>query len=179
VYVSKYDAALLEAAKNGDSPAIASLLAAAQPDIRRYARLSCSRTDDVEDAVQDTLWLLYRKVGTLRAIGSFSAWLFAVVRRECIRLARRAVGKDSVPLDVALEDPALCALMAHLPQQDLRIDVVRAMESLPEHYREVVLLRDIEEMTVDEIARTLDLTREAVKGRLHRARAMLREYLMQ
>jgi len=49
---------------------------------------------------------------------------------------------------------------------------------LPPHYREVVLLRDVEEMTVDEIGAALALTREAVKARLHRARALLREYLL-
>jgi RNA polymerase sigma-70 factor (ECF subfamily) len=60
----------------------------------------------------------------------------------------------------------------------LRIDLARASQSLPEHYRQVVLLRDIEEMTVDEIARTLGLTRESAKARLHRARLLVREYLM-
>jgi RNA polymerase sigma-70 factor (ECF subfamily) len=65
-----------------------------------------------------------------------------------------------------------------LPQDELRLDLSRAIQSLPENHREVVLLRDIEEMTVDEIAATLNLTRESVKGRLRRARALLREYLL-
>jgi RNA polymerase sigma factor (sigma-70 family) len=50
-------------------------------------------------------------------------------------------------------------------------------ESLPEHYREVVLLRDVEQMTIDEICVALGLTRESAKARLHRARTQLREYL--
>ena len=53
----------------------------------------------------------------------------------------------------------------------------RVINSLPPHYRELVVLRDIEELTIDEIAQTLDASREAVKARLHRARALLREYL--
>jgi DNA-directed RNA polymerase specialized sigma24 family protein len=48
---------------------------------------------------------------------------------------------------------------------------------LPEHYRQIVLLRDVDELTIDEIAQSLSLSREAVKGRLHLARGLIREYL--
>ncbi|MGH6709094.1 MAG: sigma factor-like helix-turn-helix DNA-binding protein [Bradyrhizobium sp.] len=54
----------------------------------------------------------------------------------------------------------------------------RAIQSLPDHYREVILLRDIEEFSIDEIAGVLDLSRESVKARIHRARIMIREYLI-
>jgi RNA polymerase sigma factor (sigma-70 family) len=60
-----------------------------------------------------------------------------------------------------------------------RHDVAAALESLPAHYREVVLLRDLEGLTIAEIADHLTLTSEAVKSRLHRARALAREYLSQ
>lgn len=178
MYASKYDLALVEAARAGDRQAILTLLAIAQPDIRRYARRSCSDSDDVDDVVQETLWLLYRRVGTLRALNSISGWLVAVVRRECMRIAARVMGKtadldDAAPIAVN-EEP-----LAHLSHDELRIDLSRAIQSLPDNYREVVLLRDIEEMTVDEMAGTLNLTRESVKGRLHRARALLREYLLE
>jgi len=177
VYASKYDLALIEAARGGDRQAIVTLLAVAQPDIRRYARRSCNAADDVDDVVQETLWLLHRRVGTLRALSSISGWLVAVVRRECLRMAARVMGKP-VNLDEALLDAANEDRLKHLPQDELRLDLSRAIQSLPENYREVVLLRDIEEMTVDEIAATLDLTRESVKGRLRRARALLRDYLL-
>jgi RNA polymerase sigma-70 factor (ECF subfamily) len=64
-----------------------------------------------------------------------------------------------------------------MPVEDLRLDVVRAIESLPPTYREVILLRDLQEMTIGEIATALGLTREATKSRLHRARSMVREFL--
>ena len=69
---------------------------------------------------------------------------------------------------------------AVLAQSDetLRLDLARAIESLPPQYRTVVIMRDMEERTVGEIADALHLTREAVKGRLHRARSLLREYLV-
>jgi len=60
---------------------------------------------------------------------------------------------------------------------EYRQDVAAALESLPAHYREIILLRDLEGLTVEEMSTQLGLTREAVKSRLHRARVMAREYL--
>jgi RNA polymerase sigma-70 factor (ECF subfamily) len=66
---------------------------------------------------------------------------------------------------------------AYMPTDELRLDVVRAIESLPPTHREVILLRDLQEMTISEIAQSLHITREATKSRLHRARSLLREFL--
>jgi RNA polymerase sigma factor (sigma-70 family) len=167
---SRCDPSLVEAARGGDTAALVALIAAAQPDIRRYAARTC-RAADIDDAVQETLLLLYRRVGTLRAVTSFSAWLFAVARRACLRLLRRSAGMADTPADVEMR-------LAHLAPEDIRIDLSRAIQSLPDHYREVILLRDIEELSIDEIAEVLALTRESVKARIHRARLMIREYLI-
>ena len=163
---------LVEAARSGDHAALEALLAAAQPDVRRYARQACRTAGDVDDAVQDALLVLYRRVGTLRAVQAFSGWLMTVARRECLRLARRAMGGHQ-PVD-ALEDDLRLSVR---PLDDLRLDLAAAIQSLPPHYRDMILLRDIEELTIDEMARARGLTREAVKARLHRARALRREYL--
>ena len=164
------DPGLIEAARGGDEKALVSLIAAAQPDVRRYAARNC-RAADIDDAVQETL-LLYRRVGTLRAVTSFSAWIFAVARRACLRLLRMGSGIPETPVDGAE------ARLAHLRPEDIRIDLSRAIQSLPEHYREVILLRDIEELSIDEIVEVLGLTRESVKARIHRARMLIREYLV-
>ena len=164
------DPGLIEAARCGDEKALVSLISAAQPDVRRYAARNC-RAADIDDAVQETLVLLYRRVGTLRAVTSFSAWLFAVAKRACLRLMRMSAGMP----DAA---DGIDARLAHLRPEDLRIDLSRAIQSLPDHYREVILLRDIEELSIDEIASVLGLTRESVKARIHRARMLIREYLI-
>lgn len=168
---SRWDPVLVEAARSGDEKALVSLIAAAQPDVRRYAARNC-RAADIDDAVQETLLLLYRRVGTLRAVTSFSAWLFAVARRACLRLLRMSAAVPDSPADEAN------ARLALLRPEDIRIDLSRAIQSLPEHYREVILLRDIEELSIDEIAGVLGLTRESVKARIHRARMLIREYLI-
>lgn len=171
VRTSRCDPALIEAARGGDADALVSLISAAQPDIRHYAARTC-RAADIDDAVQETLLLLYRRVGTLRAVTSFSAWLFAVARRACLRLLRLSVGMADVSAEAAE------ARLAHVRPEDLRIDLSRAIQSLPDHYREVILLRDIEELSIDEIASVLGLSRESVKARIHRARMLIREYLI-
>jgi RNA polymerase sigma factor (sigma-70 family) len=66
---------------------------------------------------------------------------------------------------------------AQVPTDEIRLDLVRAIESLPPAQREVILLRDLQEMSIGEIANALQITREAAKSRLHRARVMLREFL--
>ncbi|MBR0726171.1 sigma-70 family RNA polymerase sigma factor [Bradyrhizobium manausense] len=162
---------LFEAARLGDPQAIARLLETAQPDIRRYARATCRSSADAEDAAQEALWILFRHVGTIRSLLAFSSWLFSVVRRECLRLARKAGLAPSVD-----ESEAEAVLLLR-PEADLRLDVAAAFEALPAHYRDVALMRDVKEMTIDEIADALGATRQTVKARLHRARALMREYL--
>jgi RNA polymerase sigma-70 factor (ECF subfamily) len=162
---------LFEAARLGDPQAIASLLETAQPDIRRYARATCRSTADAEDATQEAMWILFRHVGTIRSLVAFSAWLFSVVRRECLRLARKA------GLAPSIDDGEAETLLLSRSEADLRLDVAAAFEALPAHYRDVALMRDVKEMTIDEIAAALGASRQTVKARLHRARALMREYL--
>jgi RNA polymerase sigma factor (sigma-70 family) len=164
---------LLDAAREGDTGAIAALLAACQPDIRRYARRSC-HSDDVDDAVQDAMLILHRRIGTLRVAAAFSAWLFEIVRRECLRLMRATARLVTLAPD---EQASADAALPGRPEADIRMDVAAAIQSLPDHYRQVILMRDLEEMTIDQIAQALQLTRESTKARLHRARAMVREHL--
>lgn len=168
------DESLFEAARLGDRAAIAALLAEAQPDIRRYARRACRGSADAEDAAQEALWLLARKVGTIRSLAAVSRWLFVVVRRECLRLARRAgLAARESEVEAAFERD-----FASRPDPEIRLDIAAAIEALPEHYRGVALMRDINEMTIDEIAAALATTRETVKARLRRARTLIREYLL-
>ena len=161
----------IEAARAGDPQALARLLGTHRYRVVRYAERHCA-VNDVEDAVQETLLIASRQLRTLRALEALNGWLFRIVKRECDRLKRawRSYIHDYAP-ERPLEEP-VC-----VPVDDLRRDLADALESLPQHYRDVILLRDVEELTIDEIAERLDASREAVKARLHRARALVREYL--
>ena len=163
--------ALIGPAQSGDPVAMNDLLAAAQPDIRRYARSACAAAD-IDDAVQDALCLVHRHVGSLRAASAFAGWVSAIVVRECLRIARKARGIVT-PIDTLEDDLQL----SQRPEHELRLDLAAVLNSLPANYHEVIVLRDMEELTIKEIAARLDATREAVKARLHRARGLVREYL--
>ena len=165
------DLGLISSAQAGDPAAIDRLLSVSQPDIRRYARRVC-RATDIDDAVQDALWIVARRIASLRAAGAYWGWLIAVVKRECIKLTRR-VTPGATDLDSLANDLRL----ASRPELELRLDLSAAIASLPEHYRIVLVLRDGQELTIDEIAARLEATRETVKARLHRARGLVREYL--
>lgn len=162
---------LIEAARSGDPTAIEQLLVQYQPDIRRFARMQCISTMDADDAVQETMWTVYQRIGALRTIAAFPGWIFSIVQHECFRLFRRSSKESELPTE---ELPAF----ACRPTDDLRHDLAAAIHSLPPKYAEVVLLRDFEEYSISEIAVALKLTREAVKSRIHRARQMIREYLL-
>jgi RNA polymerase sigma factor (sigma-70 family) len=162
---------VLQAAHGGDTAALAKLLALCQPDIRRYAQRNCL-ISDVDDAVQEVLLVMSRRLSSLKVLAAFSGWLFKVVQRECRRLGRRAFNFD--PYD---EERAERWLAAH-DDASLRMELVQALESLPRDYLQIVLLRDFEELSIAEIAQELGLTTAATKSRLHRARTLAREYLL-
>ncbi|MBK6320800.1 RNA polymerase sigma factor [Candidatus Aalborgicola defluviihabitans] len=162
---------LILAAQTGDPVAIGRLLAVCQADARRYAHKHC-QSSDVDDAVQESLLIIARKVSGLKAAAAFSGWLFTVIKRECRKLERMMFKTDSLDEDLA-EHQLLCK-----SDNDLRIDLAAALESLPAHYLEVVLLRDFEDLTISEIAERLDEQSGAIKSRLHRARELVREYML-
>lgn len=160
----------LEAARQGDRPALERVLTRSRQNLRRYAEFHCV-INDVEDAVQECLLQVSRKLRDLRQLECFTSWVFRIVKRECNRLKRgmRLVSGEEI---------AECILPIVYPEPfEWRQDVAAALESLPAHYREVILLRDLEGLTIEEMARQFGMTRQAVKSRLHRARLLAREYL--
>jgi len=166
----RHDPILLESARRGDLGAVEQLLALCRPDLHRIAHSQCAAGVDADDAVQESLLLIYRRIGALRTIASFPAWTFSIVRRECQRLWRAMHGEVALPES---EHP----IFAYVDHMGLRKDLAAAIQSLPQKYREAIILRDFEEYSIDEIAEHLLLTRAAVKSRIHRGRQMVQEYL--
>lgn len=162
---------LILGAQTGDPAAISHLLAECQADARRYARRQC-HVSDVDDAVQESLLIISRKVKGLKAAVAFSSWLFTAIKRECRKLERMMFKHD--PLDDEVAEQQL----ACRSDEALKVDLANALESLPAHYLEVVLLRDFEELTIAEIAGRLAEQPGAISSRLHRARELVREYLL-
>jgi RNA polymerase sigma factor (sigma-70 family) len=166
------DIATLNAARAGDPIAMNLLLTNLRGDIRRYASHQCGRATAIDDVVQETLIVVNRKIGTLNSPAAIGAWLARIVTRLCIlpvlQLLRATQSLTHIENSIDFSTR---------PKDELRLDVARALESLSEAHREVIVMRDFEELTLGEMAARLALTREATKSRLHRARAMVREYL--
>ncbi len=163
---------LIEAARQGESEAIHTLLVRYQPDVTKFARTVCATPEDAEDAVQEALWIASRKVGTLRVASAWTSWLFTVVKRECFRLLHRV--RREQPLD---QLPAQHLQTQGVDQGILAHDIAQAIADLPPQYRQVLVMRDVQGMTAPEVAATLGLTVETVKSRLHRARSRIRAAL--
>lgn len=166
---------LIEAACDGDADAIEQLLCQHQPSITRFARKYCATAEDAEDAVQETLWTIYRKIGTLRSTAAFVSWTFQIVRHYCYDL----LAPESEALSL-IDDSMLDYIdLSGNPELStaLKNDVVNAIAYLPSAYRQILVMRDIEGYSAPEVAEILGITIETVKSRLHRARSLLRESL--
>lgn len=164
---------LISDAQAGSEGALLQLLKVCRPQLQRYANQQCA-SDDVEEAVQDALWLLYRHVGALRVIGAFSAWLFQIIRRECVRRSRNRARWTGFEERVSGERS-----MSQKFNEDLRIDLSRTISALPQGYREVLVLRDVRGLTSEEAAKRLGIPLAAAKSRLHRARQLVRTRLQE
>ena len=159
------------AAQEGDTRAIAALLSGSHGHVRRFARTLCSTPEDAEDAAQEALIVLYRKIGTLRATAALGSWMFQVVRNECIRRSRVTLrGRLATTMvEPSAEDAALARLEVKR--------IVDAIAGLPDEQRTVLVLRDIQGLSGAATAQALGLSRAAMKSRLHRGRASLRSRL--
>ena len=163
---------IVSAAQQGDPRAIGLLLEGSHAHVKRFARTLCATPEDAEDAAQEALIVLYRKIGTLRVAAALASWMFRIVRNECIRRARLAFrGSTSAAEEVepSAEDAALARLEVER--------IVDCVAGLPPEQRAVLVLRDIQGLSGAATAQALDLSRAAMKSRLHRGRETLHSRL--
>jgi len=154
-----------------------------------FLLLSLLRNEaEAEDAAQETAIKVYRNLHSFRGDSQFRTWVLSIARNEGLGRLRKAATHPEESLDAALDDqagdytPAILTSWREVPsqaleQKELGSILRNAIEGLPEIYRNVVLLRDIEEMDIKETAAALGVAEGAVKVRLHRARALLQRDL--
>jgi RNA polymerase sigma-70 factor (ECF subfamily) len=180
----KTDSELLGAARSGSGEALEALLERHEARLYRFARRLCRHREDAEDVLQESLLAAARGMRSFRGASSVSTWLYTIARSFCIKKRRRSV---FAPTEVSLETEASLAAR-DLPDPGRRPDealeasrleaaLERAIHALDRPYREVLLLRDAEGLSAAEVAGVTGLSVPAVKTRLHRARARLRETL--
>lgn len=143
---------------------------------------------EAEDAAQESVIKIYRNLHLFRGESQFRTWALSIARNEGLGRLRKAENRREDSLDALTEEqggdftPAILTNWREVPaealeRKELGSILRQAVEGLPAIYRNVVLLRDIEEMDVCETAVTLGISESAVKVRLHRARALLQRSL--
>ncbi len=182
------DAALVELARGGRREAFQQVIRRCNQRLFRIARGVVHDEAEAEDVVQAAYVSAFEHLDGFRGDASLPTWLTRIVLNEArgrLRARRPTVEVEQVeaaqaeagrvlafPGRYGAEDPASSAA-----RREIRLLLERAIDELPEHYRLVFLMREVEECTVEETAECLGLRPETVKTRLHRARRQLRAAL--
>ncbi len=172
------DAAILGRARAGDREAMERLLESVAPSIRRFALGMCKNEADADDVVQDALLSIATKLGSFEGHSAFATWAFTLARTACARRRRGLKNRPAEGEEVLDTQPSTAfGPEERAARREIGALVARALETLPDDYRSVLVLRDGEGLTAPEAAVLLGTSVTALKSRLYRARSALREAL--
>ena len=185
--VDASDVELLERAQKGHAEAFSTLIRRYDRYLYRVARSILRNDDESEDVVQQTYLQAYINIVNFRGQANLRTWLTRIALNEA--LSRRRRQRSTVELsqlDTARErirsDILFSALINSTPEhaaarRQIREILERAIDNLPPAFRTVLIMRDVEEASIDETATVLGIKPETVRTRLHRARRILRNSL--
>jgi RNA polymerase sigma-70 factor (ECF subfamily) len=168
------EAALIEQMRRGDQGAFETLYVRHQPALYRYALRMTGSPDMADDAVQETFMALLQSRSYSPEAGPLRSYLYGTARNLLFRMWGAQGREEEVEADLAGGGPD--------PLEGIeaaeRVALVRqALAGLPPHYREVIVLCDLEEMAYAEVAEVLGCAVGTIRSRLNRARALLLERL--
>jgi RNA polymerase sigma-70 factor (ECF subfamily) len=188
------DAELVARSQKGDSSAFAILVARHQRQLYRLAMRMTQSEADAQEILQEAFLNAWQKLPLFRGEAQFSSWLYRIAANSALmRLRRKRRAPDTVPdqpvemtgpkfnAEGGFEQPPRSDWSQRaddkLLSRELGVHIDAAVRELPDEYRTVFLLKDVDGLSNEQIADALDLTVPAVKSRLHRARLALREKL--
>ena len=174
------DAALVERARQRDGAAFWLIVKRHNQRLYRVARAVLDDDAEAEDVVQETYIQAFLHLADFRAEARLSTWLTRIALNEALgrrRQRRPAVDVTAVEAMAAPSSPHKADPEAATALVEIRRLLERAVDGLPEPFRVVFVLRDVEEMSTEETALLLGVRPQTVKTRLHRARRLLREAL--
>ena len=159
---------LIDRARRGDSDAMHRLVDRyAQPLYGAAVYLTRNRSD-AADAVQETLLAMVRSIDRFRGESTFRTWLWAILIRQAARIRRQRQPQSAMPEGASGGEAAAT---------DLRMDIHAALMRLPDDHRDVLMLREFQGLSYDEMARALGVPRGTIESRLNHAQAALRRGL--
>jgi RNA polymerase sigma-70 factor (ECF subfamily) len=182
----KSDLDLIQEFRAGDQGSFEELLSRYSNKVFSLASRLTRNAEDAEEVLQDVFVTVHRKIAGFEGKSSFSSWLYRVTVNAAFMKLRKRRQDQSVALeDLVQQQHSPAALQSpestYVDAQSIRNQMLEALESairkLPDDYRPVFILRDVDGLTSREVGRILDLTVPAVKSRLHRSRLMLRRRL--
>jgi RNA polymerase sigma-70 factor, ECF subfamily len=184
---TRSEAELISAILAGDTPLYHELIRPHERSVYIMALSYMKNDADAEDVAQEAFIRAFRNLNSFRGQAKFSTWLISITLNEARgRLRRRSIIRmgslDEPPDELGIVSPAMLRDWREIPSESLEREEVRrqlqeAIQQLPDIYREVFLLRDVEELNVNETAEALHISAANVKVRLHRARMMLQKHL--
>jgi RNA polymerase sigma-70 factor (ECF subfamily) len=187
-YMSSNEQLLLERSKTGDIAAFEMLIEAYQKKIFNLAYRMIGNYDDAGDLAQEAMIRIFKSISNFKEQSSLSTWIYRITTNVCLDEIRKKKNRKVLSLDeeihaddgdmqrqIMSDDPLPDELME---KKELQQIIISAIESLPEDQRLVIMLRDIQELSYDEIARVLDCPAGTVKSRINRARFALKNVLI-
>jgi RNA polymerase sigma-70 factor (ECF subfamily) len=172
---------LLQLSRQGDTEAFGELIQRHYSTCLKRAVSMMRNRSDAEDEVQNTCWKAFHRLEQFRGEGSFSAWLSRIVENQCLMRIRVERQLHFVYLDESTESKVKLELVGQtlspedeLGDQQMEALLRREISRLPPLLRNVMLLRDVQELPMRVVADRLGLSVPAAKSRLMRARAELR-----
>jgi RNA polymerase sigma-70 factor (ECF subfamily) len=170
------DAELLAGGQRGDQRAFAALVQRHGRFLFGVARRMLSSPEDAEDVVQEALLAALR--ARFEGRSAVRTWLVAIVLRQA-SLARRKQGRRTMHYRAVTEESVESdrSQRSAEPAVDARLDVETLLGQLPEEHREIIVLRELNGMSYDEMSQALGIPMGTVESRLHRARGALRELM--
>lgn len=170
------DAALVRTARLGDDDAFEVIVDRHGPGMYRYALRLVRNESDAAEVTQEALVSAWRNLETFADRSTLKTWLFRLVHRRAVDLQRH---RRPVPIDDALlspmTPPARDNPLQDVLEGELLAALQHALNELPPHQRATWLLREVEDMTYEEIAETLSMSVGSVRGHLHRGRRTISE----
>lgn len=172
------DHTLFLKAKDGDKKSISLLITALDPTLAKFASKLCATSEDAEDSIQHARIVISQKLGSFQELAKFSTWLFAIIKNECYRLQKKMFGFSiHGPSEFNWSDSSDLERQIEMKLMLERVSII--MAQLDSESREVILLKDVEGLTLEEISLQIKQTVPAVKSRLHRGRMQIKEQLGQ
>lgn len=174
------DATLVERVRAGDDHAFRLLVERHAPRIKVLVAGMLRNASEIDDVVQDVFFKAYRKIDAFHGRSAFYTWLYRVAVNTANDHLKRKHHAPTASLGDLVGQPPVADDPdpdANLHRSDLRRQLRNALNELPEKYRTILVLREFEELTYDEIARVLGCSKGTVESRLFRARARLRDKL--